>query len=104
MIKSTDQTDKLAVYAKFTLRNMLTNNLSSKPMINGDKLKQARLDKNLSEAELAKECVLVAKHIIQLENGETSNFFSAHHKVQVAKKVGRYLGLEERDFLDTSSS
>jgi len=53
---------------------------------------------------LAKECVLVAKHIIQLENGETSNFFSAHHKVQVAKKVGRYLGLEERDFLDTSSS
>ncbi len=82
---------------------MLTNNLSSKPMINGDKLKQARLDKNLSEAELAKECVLVAKHIIQLEYGETSNFFSAHHKVQVAKKVGRYLGLEESEYLNLSS-
>jgi transcriptional regulator with XRE-family HTH domain len=83
---------------------MLTNNLSNEPLINVDKLKQARLDKNLSEAELAKECALVAKHIIQLENGETSNFFSAHHKVQVAKKVGRYLGLEEREYLDSSSN
>ena len=83
---------------------MLTNNLSNEPLINGDKLKQARLDKNLSEAELAKECVLVAKHIIQLENGETSNFFSAHHKVQVAKKVGRYLGLEESEYLNSSSN
>jgi transcriptional regulator with XRE-family HTH domain len=83
---------------------MLTNNLSNEPLINGDKLKQTRLDKNLSEAELAKECALVAKHIIQLENGETSNFFSAHHKVQVAKKVGRYLGLEESEYLNSSSN
>jgi transcriptional regulator with XRE-family HTH domain len=83
---------------------MLTSNLSNEPLINGDKLKQARLDKNLSEAELAKECALVAKHIIQLENGETSNFFSAHHKVQVAKKVGRYLGLEESEYLNSSSN
>ena len=83
---------------------MLTSNLSNEPLINGDKLKQARLDKNLSEAELAKECALVAKHIIQLENGETSNFFSAHHKVQVAKKVGRYLGLEESEYLDSSTN
>ena len=81
---------------------MFTNNLSHEPLINGDTLKQARVDKNLSEAELAKACALVAKHIIQLENGETSNFFSAHHKVQVAKKVGRYLGLEEREYLDSS--
>jgi transcriptional regulator with XRE-family HTH domain len=83
---------------------MLTNNLSNEPLINGDKLKQTRLDKNLSEAELAKECALVAKHIIQLENGEISNFFSAHHKVQVAKKVGRYLGLEESEYLNSSSN
>ncbi|QWD88184.1 helix-turn-helix transcriptional regulator [Polynucleobacter sp. MWH-CaK5] len=74
------------------------------PIINGDNLKKARTDKNLTEAELAKECALVAKHIIQLENGETSNFFSAHHKVQVAKKVGRYLGLDEYEFLDSSST
>lgn len=73
------------------------------PIIDGESLKKARIAKNLTEAELAKECALVAKHIIQLENGETSNFFSAHHKVQVAKKVGRYLGLEEREFLDSSS-
>ena len=82
---------------------MLSNNLSNEPLINGDKLKQTRLNKNLSEAELAKECALVAKHIIQLENGETSNFFSAHHKVQVAKKVGRHLGLEESEYLNSSS-
>jgi transcriptional regulator with XRE-family HTH domain len=83
---------------------MLTNNMLNETSINGDKLKQARLDKSLSEAELAKECALVAKHIIQLENGETSNFFSAHHKVQVAKKVGRYLGLDESEYLNSSSN
>ncbi len=75
----------------------------SLPIIDGERLKEARIEKNLTEAELAKECVLVAKHIIQLENGETSNFFSAHHKVQVAKKVGRYLGLEESEYLNSSS-
>ncbi len=75
----------------------------SLPIIDGERLKEARIEKNLTEAELAKECVLVAKHIIQLENGETSNFFSAHHKVQVAKKVGRYLGLEEGEYLNSSS-
>jgi transcriptional regulator with XRE-family HTH domain len=79
---------------------MLSNDLSNEPSINGDKLKQARLNKNLSEAELARVCVLAPKHIIQLENGENSNFFSAHHKVQVAKKVGRYLGLQENEYLD----
>jgi transcriptional regulator with XRE-family HTH domain len=79
---------------------MLTNDLSNEPSINGDKLKEARLNKNLSEAELARVCVLAPKHIIQLENGENSNFFSAHHKVQVAKKVGRYLGLKENEYLD----
>jgi transcriptional regulator with XRE-family HTH domain len=78
---------------------MLSNDLSNEPSINGDKLKQARLNKNLSEAELARVCVLAPKHIIQLENGENSNFFSAHHKVQVAKKVGRYLGLKENEYL-----
>ena len=74
------------------------------PIIDGDRLKKTRTEKNLTEAQLAKECALVAKHIIQLENGEISNFFSAHHKVQVARKVGRYLGLEEHEFLDTSST
>ena len=73
------------------------------PIIDGECLKKARIEKNLTEAELAKECILVAKHIIQLENGETSNFFSAHHKVQVAKEVGRYLGLEESEYLNSSS-
>ncbi len=72
------------------------------PIIDGERLKEARIEKNLTEAELAKECILVAKHIIQLENGETSNFFSAHHKVQVAKKVGRYLGLDESEYLNSS--
>jgi len=74
------------------------------PIIDGECLKKARIEKNLTETELAKECVLVAKHIMQLENGETSNFFSAHHKVQVAKKVGRYLGLEEDEYLGSSSN
>ena len=79
---------------------MLSKTLLNEPSINGDHLRQARLNKNLSEAELARVCVLAPKHIIQLENGENSNFFSAHHKVQVAKKVGRYLGLKENEYLD----
>jgi len=83
---------------------MPTNSLSNEPSIDGDTLKQARLDKNLSEAELAHACILSAKHITQLENGETSIFFSAHHKVQVAKKVGRYLDLEEHEYLDSSAN
>jgi len=83
---------------------MLSKTLLNEPSINGDHLKQARVNKNLSEAELAHACVLSVKHITQLENGETSNFFSAHHKVQVAKKVGRYLGLEESEYLNSSSS
>ena len=74
------------------------------PIIDGDSLKKARTEKNLTEAELAKECILVAKHIVQLENGDSSNFFSAHHKVQVAKKVGRYLGLQENEYLDSNSN
>jgi transcriptional regulator with XRE-family HTH domain len=74
------------------------------PIIDGDSLKKARTEKNLTEAELAKECILVAKHIVQLENSESSNFFSAHHKVQVAKKVGRYLGLQEHEYLDSNSN
>ncbi len=83
---------------------MFFSQAQSLPIINGDSLRKARIEKNLTETKLAQECILATKHIIQLENGETSNFFSAHHKVQVAKKVGRYLGLEEGDFLDTSSS
>ena len=79
---------------------MLFSQTQSLPIIDGDSLKKARTEKNLTEAELAKECILVARHIVQLENGESSNFFSAHHKVQVAKKVGRYLGLKENEYLD----
>ena len=79
---------------------MLFSQTQSLPIIDGDSLKKARIAKNLTEAMLAKECILATKHIIQLENSETSNFFSAHHKVQVAKKVGRYLGLKENEYLD----
>ncbi|MEN9930868.1 MAG: hypothetical protein RL604_1115 [Pseudomonadota bacterium] len=83
---------------------MPTKTMLNEPSINGDHLRRARVNKNLSEAELAHACVLSVKHITQLENGETPNFFSAHHKVQVAKKVGRYLGLEESEYLNSSSS
>jgi transcriptional regulator with XRE-family HTH domain len=82
---------------------MLFNSLSIEPQIDGDKLKQTRVDKNLSVTELARACVLAPKHIIQLENGESSNFFSAHHKVQVAKKVASYLGLEDHEYLNSST-
>jgi transcriptional regulator with XRE-family HTH domain len=65
------------------------------PEIQGQVLKTARENLRLNPAELATKACLSKKHIIELEEGGLSSFYSPAHKVRVAKKVSQILGLDE---------
>lgn len=65
------------------------------PEIQGQVLKTARENLRLNPAELAKKACLSKKHILELEEGGLSSFYSAANKVRVAKKVSQILGLDE---------
>jgi transcriptional regulator with XRE-family HTH domain len=67
--------------------------------VDGDRLKIAREALGLSQKELATKLCLSHRHIAQLEGNQLSIFFTPAHKVQVAKKVGAALGLQESDYL-----
>jgi len=67
--------------------------------VDGDRLKLAREALGLSQKELATKLCLSHRHIAQLEANQLAIFFTPAHKVQVAKKVGAALGLEESDYL-----
>ena len=72
------------------------------PEIYSETLKKARIAKKIEVSELANTLCLSTKHIHQIEEGGDSAFFSKAHKVQVAKKVGAYLGLSDSQIVDTS--
>jgi transcriptional regulator with XRE-family HTH domain len=80
---------------------MVNNNI---PNILSEKIKKARIAKGLEIQELANSMCLSIKHIVQIEEGGDSAFFSKSHKVQVAKKVGTYLGLSEDQIIDISDA
>ena len=61
----------------------------------GEEFKKARDAKNLTSYELANHLCLSTKHIEQIEKGSESAFFSYTHKVQVAKKIAKYLNMPE---------
>jgi len=67
--------------------------------VDGSKLKLAREAQGLTPHKLALKVCLSKEHISQLENNESVIFFTASHKIQVAKKVGAALGLNETDYL-----
>ncbi len=69
------------------------------PEIQGQVLKTARENMRLNPAELATKACLSKKHIIELEEGGISSFYSPAHKVRVAKKVSVLLGLDENQAL-----
>lgn len=69
------------------------------PEILGESLRKGREAKKLSPSDLAGILCLSTKHILQLEEGGETSFFSKSHKVQVAKKVADYLGLSYSDIL-----
>jgi transcriptional regulator with XRE-family HTH domain len=69
--------------------------------VDGSKLRLAREAQNLTSKELALKVCLSKEHISQLENNQSVIFFTVAHKIQVAKKVGTALGLNESDYLIT---
>ena len=69
------------------------------PEIQGKVLQSARQRLQMKPEELGAKACLSKKHIIQLEEGGVSSFYSEAHKVTVAKKVGQLLNLEESQFL-----
>lgn len=73
--------------------------IGSNVLINGDKLKKARLHKKISVEELAALATLSTQQIQQIEEGGITAFFSYAWKVRVAKRVGYLLDLLESEFL-----
>ena len=69
------------------------------PEIQGDILRVAREKLHLTHAELAKKACLSKRHIIELEEGGLSSFYSSNLKIRVAKKVSLLLGLDENQAL-----
>ena len=70
------------------------------PKIRGDVLKQAREDKGIEAKDVALAVCLDKRHIFQIELGDDHYYFySLKIKVQAAKRMGKYLELEESDYL-----
>ena len=68
--------------------------------IHGDILKSARKNKGLDQVALADAVCLKSWHISQMEDSEEYfYFYSAQLKINAAKKIGRYLELEESSYL-----
>jgi cytoskeleton protein RodZ len=71
------------------------NKIEILPEIQGKVLKAAREKLRLDPQELAVKACLSKKHIIELEQGGISSFYSESHKITVAKKVAKILQLDE---------
>jgi len=71
----------------------------AQPEIIGSVLKDAREKKNIARAELANLCCLSSKMILELEEGGMSSFYTFELKVSTAKRVARFLGLDESSYL-----
>jgi transcriptional regulator with XRE-family HTH domain len=69
------------------------------PEIIGSALKAAREKRRLERSELATNCCLSSKMILELEEGGTSSFYSFQLKLASAKRVGTFLGLSPTDYL-----
>ena len=71
------------------------NKLEILPEIQGKVLKAAREKMRYKPEDLAHKACLSKKHIIELEEGGVSSFYSEAHKVTVAKKIAKLLELDE---------
>lgn len=68
--------------------------------IRGDILRNARENMGLDRDELAEVVCLKSWHITQMEDTDEHYFFySPQLKINAAKKIGRYLELEESSYL-----
>lgn len=69
--------------------------------IRGDRLRQARFEHGLREDALARKVCLSVKNLREIEESESCvSFYSYPVKVTAAKRVGRFLGLDESEFLE----
>jgi transcriptional regulator with XRE-family HTH domain len=71
------------------------NKIEILPEIQGKVFKAAREKLRLEPQDLAIKACLSKKHIIELEQGGISSFYSESHKITVAKKVAKILQLDE---------
>ena len=67
------------------------------PEILGAEFKRARERAGLSTIDLAKMASLTTSHVEQIENGESSSFYSPAIKFVAAKKLASFLGLPETE-------
>ncbi|MFM1870423.1 MAG: hypothetical protein RLY99_1167 [Pseudomonadota bacterium] len=71
------------------------NKLQTLPEIQGKLFKAVREKKQIKPEDLAHQACLSKKHIIELEEGGISSFYSVAHKITVAKKIAKLLGIDE---------
>ena len=70
----------------------------------GGVLRTAREERGLSCEELAEVVCLRKWHIKELEESDTFfTFYTMVIKIHAAKRVGKYLNLEESDYLETKT-
>jgi ribosome-binding protein aMBF1 (putative translation factor) len=70
----------------------------------GGVLRTAREERGLSHEELAEVVCLRKWHIKELEESDTFfTFYTMVIKIHAAKRVGKYLNLEESDYLETKT-
>lgn len=62
-------------------------------VVDGDKLKQARVARNLSQADIAASVTLSREQVRALEEGGNLPFYSASHKLLALRKLATALGL-----------
>lgn len=66
-----------------------------------DKIKAAREHSRVRVEHLAHAVCLSSKNILEIEESDAfDSFYSYPIKVTAAKRVGRYLGLNESEFLE----
>ena len=70
------------------------------PEIIGSALKAAREKRGMERGELATQCCLSSKMILELEEGGNSSFYNFQLKLSTAKRVGTFLGLAPTDYLE----
>jgi transcriptional regulator with XRE-family HTH domain len=70
------------------------------PEIIGSALKNAREKRGMERSELATQCCLSNKMILELEEGGMTAFYSFQLKLSSAKRVGSFLGLSPSDYLE----
>ncbi|MFM9113544.1 MAG: helix-turn-helix domain-containing protein [Polynucleobacter victoriensis] len=71
------------------------NKAQTLPEIQGMLLKAVREKNQIKPEDLAQKACLSKKHIIELEEGGISSFYSEAHKITVARKIAKLLDLDE---------